>query len=428
MPISYLETGSKIYYFKRLQSRRGLEQGAEIFKVFAKVPILLNEEIASMAPTKKSAAPKRSKPVVSRRKKAAKPPARSARVTRPQRSKVRVTRAKATRLVRKAIDRSVTLFRWITGGVAALVLLVMVAVFRQPTVPQMVKAPVQEPTAKTAVVLPQYGILTDLFEQARSMSMGDRVAYWSERLWNNQDNFHAKLLEWPGLPIIRDTAPLIPPKFDCTTFVETVAALARSQAPQDFVPRLLEIRYKNGDPQYYARNHFPEADWIPNNTIAGVLRDVTFGLAGRSGVQAKVESKQIDKVSWLKREMSRGKADRALASVGWVGTIDVNVPYLALEDLDQALGSLPNGAIVNIVREKTPKQHVLISHQGFIVRDGERVYIRHSSPSGKIMNIPLKAYLERQQQKSDWRILGLNLNELQETPSLPISQRSQFQP
>ena len=94
-------------------------------------------------------------------------------------------------------------------------------------------------------------------------------------------------------PLIRFDA------FDCTTFVETVMALALD-SDLDFAARTLQkIRYKDGQIGYATRNHFIELDWVPNNVRAGYLHDITSDVAGRNAVKVH---KTISKRRWYRRK------------------------------------------------------------------------------------------------------------------------------
>lgn len=72
--------------------------------------------------------------------------------------------------------------------------------------------------------------------------------------------------------------------FDCTTFVETVLALATSRKAEEFESRLRHIRYRGDTFTFTERNHFPDIDWIPHNTRSGLLTDVTAKIAEPWGV------------------------------------------------------------------------------------------------------------------------------------------------
>jgi hypothetical protein len=85
--------------------------------------------------------------------------------------------------------------------------------------------------------------------------------------------------------------------FDCTTFVETVMALALAPKAHAFERTMNEIRYHNGKVAFENRNHFPCVDWIPRNTQAGRLVDITKDVsAGRPLSEAQAP---ISKRGWF---------------------------------------------------------------------------------------------------------------------------------
>lgn len=267
--------------------------------------------------------------------------------------------------------------------------------------------------------------IDDHFVKVQALPVGERMRYWSDYLAKSGPD---DLLRWTrdpasNAPKIEDSAPLIPERFDCTTYVETVAALARANSPEDIFDELLAIRYREGRGEYLSRNHFPEVDWIPNNERAGVLRDVTREVAGQSGIEAAVVRKAIDKAGWLAEQVRKGGVERSIASVAgvnddeqhWRGTVEAAVPYIPKGELDKVIARIPDGAVLNLVRQDNPKHPVLVSHQGIIVREGSRVMLRHSTTRGRIRTVELKRYLEQSKRYRSWPVLGFNLNQINET-------------
>jgi hypothetical protein len=269
---------------------------------------------------------------------------------------------------------------------------------------------------------PTTGPMAEQFVEAFPHSMSERVAYWSAYLSKLQDkSAHpgkelAKNLG--GVPEIADSAPLVPNDFDCTTFVETVAALSRSASAVEFFQNLTSIRYKDGYPSFNNRNHFPEADWIPNNEQAKNIRDITTEVAHASGFEPSVKTKQINRGKWLAEQKKSGRVSRSLASVdpSWDTPVEAKVNYIPIEKLGAALANIPSGSVVNLVRENSPEHPVLIGHQGLIIREGDKVLIRHSSVQGHIRTLDLKQYLDSISEKGDahgWALVGINLNQIQ---------------
>ncbi len=70
-------------------------------------------------------------------------------------------------------------------------------------------------------------------------------------------------------------------RFDCETYVDTVVALALATNFLDFKKKLNQIRYKHAHIDFFQRNHFPSADWIPNSKKNGTIQELTYRIAGQ---------------------------------------------------------------------------------------------------------------------------------------------------
>lgn len=257
--------------------------------------------------------------------------------------------------------------------------------------------------------------------------------------------------------------------FDCTTYVETVTALALSRRPEEFEDWLRRIRYWKGKVDYLNRNHFACGDWVPNNVAWGLLTDLTESLAGGKRMRTAVALE--DKKGWVEHlpkdvirvsgitpaerdqriaELQKRaslfrsrpvqvnflpldnlltkkpvtddeKKRRSAEEVALVenlrekvsdpaGTdntdeklhrevLDLRLKYLIKDvDVDPSfLANIPSGVLVFIIRPNltVPGTHLLISHQGFVIRKDGVPYFRHSSLSGgaRTKDVPLANYL-----------------------------------
>jgi len=250
------------------------------------------------------------------------------------------------------------------------------------------------------------------FTRTDSMNVGDRISFWSAQLMKDS---HLLAPLRSGVEI-NDSAPLFPRIFDCTTFIETVGALALSSSSEEIVDRLLSIRYKSGEANFANRNHFPELDWIPNNESAGNLRDITVKLARKAGFRAGFAHKDINRVAWMKLQ-TRGITDkrikRSVASAAieaGEGAVAVSLPYVPVDKVHDVLSYIPNGAIVNIVRENRTHYPTIVSHQGFLVWKDGKAYFRHASRDHEIREVRFEDYMRQHVRTMPWKILGINVN------------------
>ena len=218
-----------------------------------------------------------------------------------------------------------------------------------------------------------------------------------------------------------DRDPLINFKAaDCTTLVEQAMALAIACDLGRGVDTLQKIRYKNGSVSYETRNHFPDADWIPNNALAGYLRDITREIAGD---KAKAVSRMIKKAEWYGKKTIddlRGfenvsQAEREDSVRKWKNRAalfpdrEVSVDYLPIESLPEFLAKIPSGTVANLIRENQPDKVSSVSHQVFIFDGPGGKIVRHAALNKEVMDVPALEYFYRYF-NSSWKLLGLNLN------------------
>jgi len=260
----------------------------------------------------------------------------------------------------------------------------------------------------------------------RHARLQDRVAAVSEAFLGTPYRL-GPLGEGPDGDFDRD--PLYSFKeLDCTTFVEEVMALSLESDLDRAKLLLQKIRYRNGVVSFADRNHFPEADWLPNNQAAGFLRDITREIAGG---RTRIARKRISKRAWYASRTladvagfshdSAAQSESRLQDLHKAGELYADeistVAYLPLEALPAALDRIPSGAVANLVREDQPDKPVLITHQLFIVvKDGRR-WVRHAASGRAVEEQPALDYFSRCS-NSAWRVKGVNLNEIIVPPAL----------
>lgn len=84
-------------------------------------------------------------------------------------------------------------------------------------------------------------------------------------------------------------------QFDCETYVDTVIALSLANNFLEFKKNLNQIRYKRSYIDFFQRNHFPSADWIPNNKRKGYIQELTYRIAGQ---KTRITRAVIHRRSW----------------------------------------------------------------------------------------------------------------------------------
>ncbi len=266
-------------------------------------------------------------------------------------------------------------------------------------------------------------VLHEEFQKVQELDLGGRIQFWSAFLEKNAEN-REELIHLVKGRKIEDSAPLVPAKYNCTTYVETVASLARSGNSDEFLNNILMIRYRDAKPGFAQRNHFAEADWIPNNIRAKILTDITGRVAASAGMSARLEAKQINRAGWLNAQIHDRVLDRHLASLtneSWSRPVDVQIPYIELSKIKKVLAQIPNGTILNLVHKNDLNHPVLITHQGFVIREGNKVFLRHATLSGTIHTMELTHYLRgllsHQKAQKNWPLIGVNLNQISDSAS-----------
>jgi len=202
--------------------------------------------------------------------------------------------------------------------------------------------------------------------------------------------------------------------FDCTTYVETMLALAHAHSVADFAQHMDDIRYENGVVDYVTRNHWPSLQWVPNNIRNGYLRDITRELYAPLNVKVaraiidvpnsyrfmRVEDLRVPGLTPAERlqrtEEWRAEGQRFSAQEA---TIDY-VPIDWIMQNPSWVQKIPHGSVINFVRPnwdltQSIGTHMNVSHQGLVFRRGQQVLLRHASSSGSklVTEVPLLDYL-----------------------------------
>lgn len=177
-------------------------------------------------------------------------------------------------------------------------------------------------------------------------------------------------------------------ELDCTTYVETVYALARTTLSQrstwrDFANNLESVRYRNGEMTDYASRLHYISDWIMNNSARGNIKEITTEFGG-----CKYIIKTIDFMS-KHREYYPAMADSTIYEKirnYEIGYRSHRFPYIKKELLytKNVLNGFESGDIIAMV---TKTEGLDISHLGLVLKENNKLYFINASMGGKKVQI-----------------------------------------
>ncbi len=170
-------------------------------------------------------------------------------------------------------------------------------------------------------------------------------------------------------------------KVDCTTFVETVLALAiadkqKHRNYQAFKDALTHIRYRHGELDGYASRLHYFSDWIKDNERKGLIKEYTSNLPH---IRKRLLS--LDFMTTHVQSYPQLKADSSLVdSMKEVESAwqRVEITYLPKEFLHLSPDELPikSGDIIAIT---TSIEGLDVVHVGFACWVGEKLHLLHAS-------------------------------------------------
>ncbi len=201
-------------------------------------------------------------------------------------------------------------------------------------------------------------------------------------------------------------------QLDCTTFVETVAAMAitigdRRTSWRDFVYTLERLRYRGGEMNGYASRLHYICDWVINNSSRGLITDVTDRFPS-----VRYAVKTIDYMS-RHRASYPALADSAtyerILSVEQVYH-NHRYPYIRTIDTNdkKTIAYLRNGDIVAFT---SSLKDLDVTHMGIIIKGSDGVpHVLHASSSlGRVVltDVTLYEFLHRNRSLTGIRVLRL---------------------
>jgi hypothetical protein len=157
--------------------------------------------------------------------------------------------------------------------------------------------------------------------------------------------------------------------FDCVTYMETILALSRASTAGEFDDWLRKIRYAGGSVQWIRRNHYM-IGWIRNN---GSVKKLPVTIVAPAGVRTVVKQRDLHELPGLPAGPMRFEC----------------VPKPAIRKLAP---HVQTGDLIFFVSTKPDHD---IFHCGILVRDGERLLLRHASRSqGGVVEQDLNDFLK----------------------------------
>lgn len=186
---------------------------------------------------------------------------------------------------------------------------------------------------------------------------------------------------------------------DCTTFVETVMALASAAGKEgagidDFLRMLKSIRYRGGEISGYPSRLHYISEWSLDNTLRGNFKEIT-----PESPLSQPREKTIDFMTKNRQLYPPMKDDSVYEAIkeNEKALKYLHFSIIPTADVDKAVADfLKSGDIVAIV---TDRPGLDVSHVGIVeVRQGIPYLIHASSKYNKVINdsTPLKSYLSRQ--------------------------------
>lgn len=195
--------------------------------------------------------------------------------------------------------------------------------------------------------------------------------------------------------------------FDCTTYIETVMALATAPRAGDQHPVLQRIRYHRGRPGFERRRHLPASQWLPGLADLGLLHDITDDLGEARRVHLAISPR-----IWQERDW------RILGDLpaGAVPQVEIALPYLPLDFALDRLPGISQVAVLSVVHEPHPRAPLLISHQALLIPGADGPKVRHARAGGdqQVVEEALSRFIKRLKSDRFWPVIGLNVADIRQ--------------
>lgn len=200
-------------------------------------------------------------------------------------------------------------------------------------------------------------------------------------------------------------------ELDCTTFVETVLALAFTAEEgrtswRDYVYNLERLRYRGGNLNGYPSRLHYISDWIVDNSHRGNLQEVTnrFPYYHHITKTLSFMTENRDKYQSLSDSLNYERMKGVE-----LGYYSHQFPYIKTVDLKkkETKDAFQSGDVVALV---TSMKNLDVTHLGIIIKkDGEPYLLHASSSNGKVevSNVPFDEFMKRNRSLLGVRVIRL---------------------
>lgn len=200
-------------------------------------------------------------------------------------------------------------------------------------------------------------------------------------------------------------------ELDCTTFVETVAALALTASEdrsswRDFLTRLESVRYRGGEINGYPSRLHYISDWIVDNSYRGNIRELTNIVDGARSVVKSIDFMSTNRNRYPSLADSLTFERIKGIELGYRNHKYMYVPSSVVKRKATS-AFLHEGDIVALTSNL---KNLDVTHMGIVIFKGDDPYLLHaSSTQGKVVvsNEPLGEFLRRNRQFTGIRIIRL---------------------
>lgn len=175
----------------------------------------------------------------------------------------------------------------------------------------------------------------------------------------------------------RETLIVRVSSFDCTTFVETVLALARCThtgkvSPSAFRKNLKSIRYRQGKINGYSSRLHYFTDWLKDNEKKNLLTDISRRLGG---------SPWHKKINFITTHQELYPAIGNKSQLAKMELVEKNLSRKVLHLIEKDKVSAQKSKIQNgdIIAFTANQEGLDIAHVGFALRQGKSLRLLHAS-------------------------------------------------